>query len=173
MILRPSLSELSSMFDHFNEEHFHGEIPKIPVVINERLTSTAGRAFCKVRMEWSLVTREGGNAYEERVNVRVPTKIELSGPIFDHHGWDFHRPSWPMNELDNILVHEMTHAYLFDVFNERGHSVHFHNIMSKITGVVGNHRYHYMDVHMVTANKKVRPVKKGRVSGGISLNMLG
>ena len=43
--MRPTLDHLNSMFDQFNQQHFDGKISKVPVLINERLTATAGRAW--------------------------------------------------------------------------------------------------------------------------------
>jgi hypothetical protein len=166
--MRPTLDQLNAMFDDFNQRYFEGKITKVPVVINERLRSVAGRAHCK--RKW--VTKKvliGLRTIDQRVPIYIPNRIEISGRIFDHNGWDYRKKDWPMTELEDTLAHEMTHLYLMEHFDDRGHSQHFHNIMSRITGVYGNHRCHTM----ARAPKKsaVTARKKGGVIGGIGLKI--
>ena len=166
--MRPTLDHLNSMFDQFNQQHFDGKISKVPVLINERLTATAGRAWAPPQIVRKNVVV--GLRVEERLTtVYVPEKIEISGPIFDHNGWDFRKAGWPMTELEDTVVHEMTHLYLMEHFQDRKHSTHFHNIMSRITGVYGNHRCHSMA--RAPRKRNVAPKRRGGVIGGLGLGL--
>jgi hypothetical protein len=113
-----------------------------------------------------------GNTIAKMVQICVPIKIELSGPVFDHYGWNYQPEGFSMVEWKKTFVHEMVHLYLAENYNDEGHSPHFHHMMTDITGVHGNHRCHHMSVGSVTANKKPAPMKIGRISRGIALGSL-
>jgi hypothetical protein len=171
--MRPTLRELDALFDEFNAKYFGGRVTKVPIVINERLTRTAGRATWAYSMADRTVMDSRGNVSTKLVQVCVPKKLELSGPVFDYYGWDYQRHNFSMIEWQKTFVHEMVHLYLAEHYNDEGHSTHFHHMMTDITGIHGNHRCHHMSVGTVTANKKPKPIRKGRVAGtGISLGSL-
>lgn len=134
--------DLSDMFDEINKKHFQNRINKIPVEWNNRLRTTAGKAFYKRIM----FTR--GNL--------VPTKIEMSYKIFELNGWD-------RSKVYNTLAHEMTHTFLVQEYNETGHTQNFQNIMTRITGVRKNHRCHDYDVIRSNQNIDIVCSKCGHI----------
>lgn len=114
--------ELSEMFDDINREHFKGVINKIDVVWNKRLRTCAGKCFYKRKKSNMFITL-------------TPFKIELAYGVFQVNDWD-------KEKIYTTLAHEMTHAYLVQEFNERGHTQRFQDIMTRITGTRKNHRCH-------------------------------
>ena len=66
-------------------------------------------------------------------------KIELSKALFENENMD-------IDKITNTMIHEMTHAYLIEHFNEKGHTSRFHMIMTRITGKNINHRCHNYNV---------------------------
>jgi hypothetical protein len=108
---QPNIKE---MFNKLNDCHFDKEIPNIPVVWNNRMTTTAGT--CRSQ------------------NFRVK-KIDLCNKLFKTLAYD---PA----KIENTLIHEMVHAYLIHKFKERGHTPRFQQMMKNITGEDKNHRCH-------------------------------
>jgi len=115
--------DIKSMFVELNDKHFDGKIPDIPVVWNKRMTTTAG--YCRYR-------REG-----EARNIE-PYKIDLSYQLFEKLGFD-------IDKVKRTLIHEMVHAFLVHMYNERGHKRRFQQMMTDITGEYKNHRCHSYD----------------------------
>lgn len=163
--MRPSATLLSDLFDSFNQGNFQGEIPKIPVEINERLTASAGRA------KWTYDYRnrhhqtKSGGVELRPTRFCIPQKIELSGPLFDRFGWDYQAPGWHLSEFHKTMLHEMCHVYLAYLYDDEGHSQHFNNLMSLMTGVRGNHRYHYMLTAGLKPSPKPPTIQRGKVLG--------
>jgi predicted SprT family Zn-dependent metalloprotease len=117
--------DLDALFDELNEAHFNNEVPKIPVNWNNRLRTTAGRCFPR-RIRGTICDIE-------------PYKIDLANRLFENNDWD-------IDKVKRTLVHEMVHAWLYEHYNERGHTPRFHWKMSEITGEWGkNHRCHSYD----------------------------
>lgn len=126
-----SRPDITNMFEELNKLHFNSEIPTIPVVWNNRMTTTAG--YCRYRKEFT------GNLY--------PTRIDLSLRLFESNGF-------PEAEVKQTLIHEMVHAYLICKYNQPGHTSSFQRMMTQITGVRKNHRCHNYDVSGVKLEVK-------------------
>lgn len=122
--------ELSEMFDEINKNHFENKINKIDVIWNKRLRTCAGKCFYKG-------IRKGFDFGFANTNVMfyTPIKIELAYNVFRVNDWD-------KEKIYTTLAHEMTHAFLVQEYNERGHTQRFHSIMTRITGTLKNHRCH-------------------------------
>ncbi len=116
--------DLNKLFDEINLEHFDGKVSKIPCHWNKRMTTTAGRVSFKV-------SPFSGKAHS-------PTHIELSYKLFSNNNMD-------LSKVTRTMQHEITHAYLVEHFNERGHTKTFQSIMTRITGEIKNHRCHSYD----------------------------
>ena len=134
-----SLPNLNEMFDEINQKHFDGKISKIDCSWNKRMTTTAGRVFFKI------------NPFTKKAY--CPTKIELSLKLFKNNNMD-------MKKILRTMQHEMTHAYLIEHFNERGHTSNFQRLMTMITGENVNHRCHSYD----TEGIKKRQSRKWKYS---------
>ena len=93
------------MYNQLNKELFDGELPDIPVVFNNRLRRTLGKAYYRIDC--------GG--------ILVPTRIELR----TNHRWTdrFKR---------KVLTHEMCHVWAYHVFNEDGHGKMFWKKMTEV-----------------------------------------
>ena len=115
--------DLNNMFDELNKEHFDGRISKIPAKWNNRMRTAAG--YCKFKRDVS------GNL--------TPIRIDLSKKLFANEDWD-------PEKIKRTMIHEMTHAFLIEHHNEKGHSQRFQSIMTKITGERVNHRCHNYNV---------------------------
>lgn len=122
--------ELSEMFDEINKEHFESKINKIDVVWNKRLRTCAGKCFYK-----SLRKNFDFGFASRNMMFYTPTKIELAYNVFKVNDWD-------KEKIYTTLAHEMTHAFLVQEYNERGHTQRFQDIMTRITGTRKNHRCH-------------------------------
>ena len=122
---------LHRMFVKLNIEHFNCEVPAIKLRWNRRLTTTSG--YCR---------------YSRNGEELEPTEISLSDKLFSSLGY-------PIDKIENTLVHEMTHAYLVHKYNERGHTRRFQEIMTRITGVKKNHRCHSYDVSAVRQKRTI------------------
>ena len=118
--------DVEAMFVRLNNEHFNNEIPNIPVVWNNRMTTTAG--YCRYKR--SRVLALMGNRQELTV-----TKIDLSVQLFRNENFD-------IEKIERTLAHEMVHAYLIHKYNEKGHTPRFQRMMTRITGEYKNHRCH-------------------------------
>jgi predicted SprT family Zn-dependent metalloprotease len=129
------IPNIKAMFIELNDEHFDGKIPDIPVVWNKRMTTTAG--YCRYRRS------EGRNI--------EPYKIDLSYQLFEKLEFD-------IDKVKRTLTHEMVHAYLVHMYNERGHKWRFQQMMIDITGEYKNHRCHDYD----TEGLRRKQVKKIR-----------
>lgn len=143
MSRRPNVNGL---FDQFNDEFFQGKIPKIPVVMNDRLQTSAGR--CK-GVYISKLDDKNPNPFMRNRRVRwlKPTELEIHSRLFDDIGWDYTRDGWNRPESELTLLHEMTHAYLWWNWNDKGHGQVFQNVMSRITGKYGvSHTHHFLNV---------------------------
>ena len=128
--------DISAMFDEINELHFNGKITKIPTNWNSRLRTTAG--YCRFKR---LKIIYGFDEF-------IPVKIELNKRLFEKSGYD-------RAMVYKTLAHEMTHAYLLEHHNEKGHTARFHNIMTRITGIRKNHRCHNYDVEGLVEKKSI------------------
>tara|TARA_B100000131_G_scaffold312814_1_gene347400 strand:- start:3620 stop:4135 length:516 start_codon:yes stop_codon:yes gene_type:complete len=128
--LPPSNINLTKMFDEINEEHFNGVIKKIPVRWDDKIKVTAGACYYKP-------------------NTKEPTLIKMSSRLFRANKWD-------IKKITRTLIHEMTHAYLLQEFQEAGHTARFQSIMTRITGENKNHRCHDYDVSSLQNKKNVR-----------------
>ena len=126
--------DLNKMFDEMNSRHFNNKITKIPCVWNNRLRTCAGICYYKSSIKrhnyihGSIINKE-----------YTPTKIELSKKLFENNRMD-------LDKITRTLLHEMTHAYLAEVYNETGHTDRFQEVMTRITGENINHRCHNYDV---------------------------
>ena len=149
----PSNPNLNVLFDKINEEHFDGNISKIPCEWNTRMRTTAGRIQYK-----RSVTK-----YSLAINFNnpclTPTIISLSLPLFRNNNMD-------MNKITRTMQHEMTHAFLLEHHNEPGHTARFQSIMTRITGENINHRCHSYDVDGLRNKRTVHYVCEcGETSG--------
>lgn len=129
MLIRPNIK---AMFDELNTKHFNGEIPAIPVVWNNRMTTTAG--YCRYK---SVPGSNMDSNFRYRRNIE-PTKIDLSDKLFRNNDYD-------EEKIRRTLIHEMVHAYLVHKHNEKGHTWTFQRMMDDITGEYKNHRCHSYD----------------------------
>ena len=116
---KPTLSQLKEMFASINKEHFQGRISDFPILWNNRLRTCAGKCVFKRR-------------------TCKPIRIELSDKLFKNNNYD-------IDKITRTLIHEMTHAYLLEHFQERGHTDRFQMTMMRITGEYKNHRCHNYD----------------------------
>ena len=132
LTMKPTEETLSVWFDDFNREHFDNKITKIPVHWNGRLRTCAGQ--CKYNRVKSKIPRTGRFEYEY-----TPFAITLSNKLFENNDWD-------ESKIKRTLIHEMTHAFLLEHYNETGHTIMFQSIMRRITGEAKNHRCHDYDV---------------------------
>ena len=121
--------DIKAMFVRLNDEHFNGEIPDIPVVWNNRMTTTAG--YCRYRDVGGL----RHHPYNRRARELKPYQIDLADKLFRNEGYDY-------DKIERTLIHEMVHAYLVHKFNEKGHTRRFQQMMTNITGEYKNHRCH-------------------------------
>ncbi len=121
--------DIEAMFARLNNEHFNNEIPNIPVVWNNRMTTTAG--YCRYR-KFTPSHPEGSWAARNRIE---PYKIDLSVQLFRNENFD-------IEKIERTLVHEMVHAYLIHKYSEKGHTPRFQRMMTRITGEYKNHRCH-------------------------------
>jgi len=129
--------DINAMFDEFNQTYFGGEIPKIPVLWNNRLRTTGGR--CHYR-------------WVTRINRKVePYKIDLSNRLFENNDWD-------IDKVKRTLIHEMTHAYCVEKYGERGHGYWFQRTMTLITGELKNHRCHNYDTSGLKEERNIEAV---------------
>ena len=119
------------MFDEINKTHFDNKISKIPVNWNARLKTTAG--YCK---------------FKTNRNGYYPTRIDLNKRLFENE-------NYCRDKIFNTLAHEMTHAYLLEHYNEKGHTARFQSIMTRITGVRKNHRCHSYNVTGLRAERNI------------------
>jgi len=88
MLATPKWMEIN--YDKFNELLFGGKLPRVSLIINNRLSKAWGRAHCRFNYKTGSIT---------------PTKIEMVS-----------KRDCPEEVLKNILVHEMIHIedyYLF------------------------------------------------------------
>jgi predicted SprT family Zn-dependent metalloprotease len=122
MLIRPNIV---NMFHELNAEFFDGDIPTIPVVWNNRMTTTAG--YCRY-----TTTRNG---WDQNVE---PRQLDLSDKLFRNCDYD-------EDKIRRTLVHEMVHAYIAHIHNETGHNWRFQQMMRDITGEWKNHRCHSYD----------------------------
>ena len=113
--------DMKGLFDELNLTHFGGEVPDVRLDWSRRLTTTAGK--CRFR---------------RRSGVLTPTSISLSDKLFSSLDYD-------LDKITRTLTHEMVHAFLYHKYNERGHTLRFHRIMTEITGADINHRCHNYD----------------------------
>ena len=143
--------EISEMFDEINKEHFNNKINKIDVIWNKRLRTCAGKCFYK-----SSNRKYNFPHGKMSLVVYTPTKIELAYNVFKLNNWD-------KNKIYTTLAHEMTHAYLVQEHNERGHTQRFNDIMTRITGVRKNHRCHNYEVSKNKQNVDVLCSKCGHI----------
>ena len=161
--------DADAMFDRFNQEHFGGRVPKIPVRLNTRLQTTAG--MCRGRYILKI-DRLNPNPFLQNHKVRwlQPTHIELHVRLFDEIGWDYTREGWSHSEAELTLIHEMAHAFLWEHYNVKGHSKLLQRLMARITGVDANHTYHYLDVAPWQRQNGVRknPGKTTALSGSFN-----
>ena len=113
--------DIQAMFVRLNGEHFGGVIPNVPVVWNNRMTTTSGK--CRYK-------GQPPKCYE----------IALSNKLFRHLSYDH-------SKIKKTLIHEMVHAFLVLKYGEkgRGHTPRFHKMMTDITGKDKNHRCHNYD----------------------------
>ena len=123
--------DLSKLFDQINIEHFNGSISKIPATWNTRLRTAAG--YCRYRRK--------GEEY-------TPYSIELNKRLFEKEGFS-------ESKIFTTMAHEMTHAYLLEHHNEKGHTANFHSIMTRITGIRKNHRCHNYDTSGLKSKKNI------------------
>jgi predicted SprT family Zn-dependent metalloprotease len=121
------MMNLNEAFDRLNKEKFNGEIKKIPVEWNGRLTISAGH--CKFNRN------------------NAPIKIAISKTIFSSLGY-------PKEEIEATLVHEMCHAWLLEKQNYAGHGLPFQRKMREITGENKDFTYHSLDLSQ-SANVKM------------------
>jgi len=128
---------LNELFDELNEKHFKGIINKIECVWNTKLRVCAGKCFYKVE----VIRKEGLHLFGRDCSYKeyTPTKIELSKKLFENNDMD-------INKITRTLIHEMTHAYLLQEYNEPGHTQRFQDTMTRITGENINHRCHSYNV---------------------------
>lgn len=121
--------DLNKMFDEINSKHFNNRITKIPCEWNNKLRTCAGKCFYIKRSKIGIkITKD-----------YTPSRIELSKKLFENNNMD-------MKKIERTLIHEMTHAFLLEVYNEPGHTNRFQQIMTRITGEDVNHRCHSYDV---------------------------
>ena len=129
--------DIKAMFHSLNTEHFGGEIPNIPVVWNNRMTTTAG--YCRYSSVRGKTFAPGplGNlpGLPQGLRTLEPTRIDLSEKLFRNEGYD-------LAKIERTLIHEMVHAFLVHKYNEKGHTAGFQNMMTRITGEYKNHRCH-------------------------------
>ncbi len=156
---------LNDKFDQFNTEYFDEKIPKIPVIANGRLKTAAGL----IRGVYTLKKDYIDRTYKQL----IPQRIDIHKRLFDDVGWDtpadkpFHH-----SHFEITLLHEMTHAYLWAVFNDKNHSSRFQLVMSNITGVHTDsrgrrkrHTYHSLDVSRWRRPRGWKAAKPEKVSG--------
>ena len=122
------IPDIKAMFVELNDEHFDGKIPDIPVVWNRRMTTTAG--YCRYR-RFTPSHPEGSWAARGRIE---PYKIDLSYQLFEKLEFD-------IDKVKRTLIHEMVHAFLVHIYNERGHGWRFQQMMTD------NHRCHNYDTN--------------------------
>ena len=108
--------DLEALFDEINRDYFNEVIKKIPVRWNSRMRTCAGKCVY-------------------RSKTLSPIRIELAEKLFENENWD-------ISKVKRTLSHEMTHAYLLQEYNEKGHTARFQMIMTRITGERKNHRCH-------------------------------
>ncbi len=132
-----SIPNVNEMFDRLNQEHFNGEVPKIPVEWNNRLRTTAGRCHSR----WT----------NRRRREMEPTKIDLSNQLFASNGWN-------QEEVERTLIHEMVHAYLMHKYNNATHDWQFQSTMTRITGEWKNHRCHNYETAAVQNTRNIEVV---------------
>ena len=108
--------DLKAMFIKLNNTFFNGVIKEIPVQWNTRMRTCAGKCVYKSR-------------------TFTPIRIELAEKLFQNENWE-------LKKVERTLVHEMTHAFLLQEYNETGHTRRFQSIMTSITGEAKNHRCH-------------------------------
>lgn len=123
--------QIENLFSSLNSEYFNDHVPEIPVAWNKRLRTTAGRC-----------------AYKGTNKSISPTKIELSYKLFQSLNWN-------SESIKNTLLHEMTHAYLIEKYNDVSHGDRFQSVMTKITGKNINHTYHSYDISSLQNRKNV------------------
>ena len=99
---RPSRCNLLPVYNQLNQMYFDGELPKIPVVFNDRLQTVYGRCHAVRRKKvWS------------------PIKIDIKYPIASQR------------MLRKVMVHEMCHAWTILKYQERGHTSLFWKKMTE------------------------------------------
>jgi hypothetical protein len=154
--------DMNARFDKYNQRFFGGTITKIPVVMNGRLQTAAGKCWATAKGKVVTPRNRGPlNPFApepkaRRVRWWHPDRIELHSRLFDDIGWDWTRAGWSFPEGDLTLIHEMVHAYLMEHFNDDSHRRksrrdgirrgRFQDVMNRITGVHTDHTYHYMNV---------------------------
>jgi predicted SprT family Zn-dependent metalloprotease len=104
----PKVLDLDSMFDELNRIHFDGFLDWLPVVLNSRLRSSAGR-FIPGSRKWFM---------------EYPPKIELASYLFKE----------PNAEalVRDTLGHEMIHYWLWVRRKPYGHTAEFYAKMRQM-----------------------------------------
>ena len=98
-------TSIKSLYNQINKEIFDNMLPEIPVVYNNRLRRSLGKAFYRI---------DAGGVF-------VPTKIEMR----TNHRWTdrFKR---------KVLTHEMCHVWAYEFHNEDGHGKMFWQKMKEL-----------------------------------------
>ena len=136
--------DINKLFDEINSEHFNSRITKIPCIWNTRLRTCAGKCYYKV----SIKKENYGMGRTITSKEYTPTRIEMSRRLFENNNMD-------IEKVKRTLAHEMTHAFLAEVYNEIGHTDNFQQIMTRITGEHINHRCHNYDVDGLRNKRRV------------------
>tara|TARA_R110001592_G_scaffold191149_1_gene437291 strand:- start:42 stop:515 length:474 start_codon:yes stop_codon:yes gene_type:complete len=98
-------TSIKMLYSELNNQLFEGLLPNIPVVYNNRLRRTLGKAYYRIDT--------GG--------VLVPTSIELRT-----------KHKWTARFKRKVLTHEMCHVWAYHFHNEAGHGKHFWKKMTEL-----------------------------------------
>ena len=127
-----SAPDILALFAELNETLFESKLPSDHRVFwCERLRVTAGK--------WEYRTHNG----------KVDAHIRLSYRLFQKNGWN-------IAEIRNTLIHEMAHAYLYQLYRFTGHGRSFQNLMHRLVGYRRDHTYHTYDVRGLRNKRRTR-----------------
>jgi hypothetical protein len=113
------------LYDHLNDVSFSGQLIRLPVIPNRRLTTTWG----KVNFVTSMSSR------------LIPTNIDVGVKPLLAYGPRRMIPNSRVTALEWLMLHEMTHVMLWQAHADYDHTQLFNMIMSNLTGCVMDHRY--------------------------------
>lgn len=120
-----SARNLKHLYTRLNRRHFAGQLPPVPISLNEKLTRTAAQV---------IIDRDS------RCRFR-PNHIQVSPTVMGQVSHDRMLSGMRVSALEWLMLHEMTHVLLITVANECGHTPTFQAIMSSVTGKVCKHTY--------------------------------